>query len=126
MASRISSIMPSARVLSTVSYWPMSSFLPAGSNILMSLPTISAAVKEPDGRVRKTSMPNLTGSTPTCSPSLAATARSTSVVVGLLSMSVSVIMAESSSLAWTSESSTPSTPASLVTMVQLEPQGRQM
>ena len=31
--------------------------------------------------------------------SLAATARSTSVVVGLLSMSVSVIMAESSSLA---------------------------
>ena len=104
----------------------MSSFLPAGSNILMSLPTISAAVKEPDGRVRKTSMPNLTGSTPTCSPSLAATARSTSVVVGLLSMSVSVIMAESSSLAWTSESSTPSTPASLVTMVQLEPQGRQM
>ena len=60
---------------------------------------LSAAVKEPDGRVRKTSMPNLTGSTPTCSPSLAATARSTSVVVGLLSMSVSVIMAESSSLA---------------------------
>ena len=71
-------------------------------------------------------MPNLTRIDAHLLLSLAATARSTSVVVGLLSMSVSVIMAESSSLAWTSESSTPSTPASLVTMVQLEPQGRQM
>ena len=101
----------------------MRSFLPATSNILMSLPTISAAVKEPDGRVRKTSMPNLTGSTPSCSPSFLAIAASTSVAVGLLSMRVSVIMAESSSLAWVSVGATPMTSNSLATMEQEEPQG---
>ncbi|VWL89749.1 Uncharacterised protein [Collinsella intestinalis] len=97
--------------------------MPATSNILMSLPTICSAVKEPDGRVRKTSMPNLTGSTPSCSPSLAAMAASTAVAVGLLSMRVSVIMAESSSLAWVSVGSTPMTSNSLATMEQEEPQG---
>ena len=46
-----------------------------------------------------------------------------SVVVGLLSMSVSVIMADSSRRAWASVGCCPSTSNSLATMVQLEPQG---
>ena len=105
MASRSAGSWSSAVFLLTVSYWPMSRRLSPTSNSLMSVETILSGVSA--GRASKSAMPKAMGSRPRSAEISETNARSRSVAVGLLSITVSVSMAASRHLFCSLVGSTP-------------------